>query len=655
MDKQQIRKIQSETYFRSLQIRKDKIDEEKRTVELSFSSEEPYERWWGTEILDHGKGSVKLDRMKNGAPFLVDHNTRDQVGVIEKAFIGSDRRGRAVVRFGRSGRAEEIFQDVIDGIRTKVSVGYQILKMVLEEEEEGHETFRVTSWRPYEASIVAVPADDTVGVGRSKKDAEQQTRIHTGVDPMNDEVKKFLISRGMDPNASDEQALVFLRTLDKVPAEVAAAAAPSAQAREAEVNPKELADLELKRMRDISTLGARFNMRTEADAAIANGDSVGTFQALILDRTSADNLKPITVGDPEIGMSKKELQQYSLFNVFRYLAFKDQPEGETFKKAAAFELDVHRAAAQKLGSEFKAEGILMPYDVYASRQVPFLHQRDLSAGTATDGQELVATNLMAGSFIDVLRNLSVVMAMGARPLTGLTGNPAIPRKTSGSSAGWVSAEGGDVSQSEPQFDQVTMSPKTLGAYAEITRQLLLQSSLDIENLVREDLAAGVATAIDLAALYGSGSSGQPTGVSQQTGINSPTAFAGAVPTWAEVVAMESAVAVDNALVGNLGYIIEPSMRGSFKTTEKFSSTGMTIWEPGNTVNGYKTGVTNQITPGDVFYGNWADLLIGFWGALDVLIDPYTNSLSGTLRIVAHESCDVAVRHPVSFAFNNDGV
>ena len=119
--------------------------------------------------------------------------------------------------------------------------------------------------------------------------------------------------------------------------------------------------------------------------------------------------------------------------------------------------------------------------------------------------------------------------------------------------------------------------------------------------------------------------------------------------------MESAVAVDNALMGQLGYIIEPSMRGSLKTTEKASGTAVFIYGPGETLNGYNCGVSSQITSGDVFFGNLNDLIVAFWGGLDVLVDPYTNSLSGTIRIVVHESVDVAVRHPVSFALNNDGV
>ena len=183
----------------------------------------------------------------------------------------------------------------------------------------------------------------------------------------------------------------------------------------------------------------------------------------------------------------------------------------------------------------------------------------------------------------------------------------------------------------------------------------MQSSLAVDALIIDDLAQGVAIAMDLASLYGTGASGQPTGVSVQTGINTPTAFAAAVPTWLEVIAMESAVAVDNALLGNLGYILEPAMRGSLKGTEKATNTAQFVWEPGNTLNGYKTGVTSQVTGGDLFFGNWADLLWAFWGGLDVLIDPYTGGLAGTIRYVIHQSTDIAVRQPVSFSFNNDGV
>jgi HK97 family phage major capsid protein/HK97 family phage prohead protease len=143
------------------------IDRKARTVELSFSSETPVERSWGTEILDHGKKSVRLGRLRTGGPLLVDHDARDIVGVIESVRVDADLTGRAVVRFGKSARAEEVFQDVQDGIRSNVSVAYIIYDAVEEKTKDSSlPTLRITDWEPYEISLVSVPADTAVGVGR---------------------------------------------------------------------------------------------------------------------------------------------------------------------------------------------------------------------------------------------------------------------------------------------------------------------------------------------------------------------------------------------------------------------------------------------------------------------------------------------------------
>lgn len=148
------------------------VDAAARTVELAFSSEEPYDRWWGREILDHGAKAVRLGRLKSGGPLLCDHEGEDIVGVVESVRIDADRVGRAVVRFGKSARAEEVYQDVLDGIRRNVSVGYVIHKaQLVETGDKAVETYRVTDWEPHEISIVACPADPSVGFGRALEDS----------------------------------------------------------------------------------------------------------------------------------------------------------------------------------------------------------------------------------------------------------------------------------------------------------------------------------------------------------------------------------------------------------------------------------------------------------------------------------------------------
>ena len=181
---------------------------------------------------------------------------------------------------------------------------------------------------------------------------------------------------------------------------------------------------------------------------------------------------------------------------------------------------------------------------------------------------------------------------------------------------------------------------------------MLQSSLDVENMVRNDLALVIALAIDSAAFYGTAANNQPRGLKLQSGINTVDPVA-ATPTFAEVVAMESAVAADNADIGNMAYVVNAAMRGALKSALKFSAAGSdTIWESGNTVNGYRTEVSNQIEANDLFFGNFADLMIGFWSGLDLMVDPYSNSTSGTVRVVALQDCDIAVRNVQSFCYAN---
>ena len=574
------------------------IDEAKRTVQIAVSSEEPVERSFGAEILDHNERSIDLEFAKSGRmPLLLDHDPRQQIGVVENVSLdGSARRLRATVRFGKNGLAKEVFDDVMDGIRSNISVGYQVNKM----DKEGRDSYRVSSWSPMEVSVVSIPADRTVGVGRSADDGLQHRETETP-------------KKEASPMTENTQIDV-----EAVKAEAARTAA------------KETAEM--------YRLAAKHNKRDLADKALTEGRSLAEFRGILLDEIGS---KPLD-NAAEIGMNKKEVRRFSLMNAVRAMA---NPTDRKAQEAAAFEFEAAAEAAKRAGVD--AQGLYVPADVLRS-----WNKRDLNT---TDDAAVIAEDFRGGDFIDVLRNASSVMQAGATMLTGLSGDVKIPRKTAASTAGWISTEGGAASESEPTFGQVTMSPKVIGAYSDITRLMMQQSSLDIEALIRNDLSTGIALAIDNGALQGSGSSGQPTGIANTSGINTPTAFAAANPTFAEVVAMETAVAEDNALMGNLAYILPASMYGALKTTAKDSGSGQFVVGPDGNVNGYRAIVSNQVTAGDLYFGNFADLLIGMYGGLDITVDPYTASTSGTVRIVALQSVDVAVRHAVSFAYNNDGV
>lgn len=349
------------------------------------------------------------------------------------------------------------------------------------------------------------------------------------------------------------------------------------------------------------------------------------------------------VASAHIGMNQREVRQYSLVRAIWASVQNDWRGAELEREASV-------AVARQLRRE--PQGFFVPAD---------WAQRDLVVGTNTAGGHTVQTELLAQSFITLLRNSMMVRAAGATILSDLTGNIAIPRQTGGATAYWV-AENGAPTESQQAFDQVAMSPKTVGAFSDLSRRLLMQSSLDVEAFVRGDLATVLGLAIDLASMHGSGSSNQPLGIAGTSGIGSVAGGTnGLAPAWSHLVSLETEVAIDNADINRLAYVTNAKVRGKLKQVEKATNTGLFLWADGaQPINGYPAYISNQVsstlTKGTssgvcsaIFFGNWADLIIGLWGGLDILVDPYTGSTAGTVRVVALQDVDIAVRHPESFA------
>ena len=594
------RKAPVEVFHRAIDMEAKAIDEKKRTVEIAVSSELAVDRSFGKEVLVHEMDAIDLAFLASGrAPLLLDHDMERQIGVIESVELSGDRVLRAKVRFGRSALAQEVFQDVADGIRSNVSVGYRVNKM--ERSDSNKEEYLVRSWSPLEVSVVSIPADPSVGVGRSAVALEPKPTV--------------------EPSIKKEVKMTDEVNLDAVRAEASEAAAKNASA--------------------IIELASRHNKRELGDAALRSGKSIEQFRGELLEAIGSD--KPLE--NENIGLSQKEVREFSVVRAIAALA---NPGDRRLREAAAFEFEASDAAAQRYGRS--AQGIMVPNDVLGV----WAQRAPLSTATSANGGATVATNLLANEFIDVLRNQVSVMQAGARMLPGLQGNVAIPKKTAGTTGAWISTEGGASTESNPTFGTVTLAPKNIGAFTDMTRQLILQSTPAIEALVRDDLTQALALAIDKGALEGTAASGQPRGLLNVSGINKPTSFAAAVPTFAEMVALETAVAEDNALFGNLAYITDAATYGGMKTKQKDAGSGLFVLENGQ-ANGYNVIRTQQATAGNVYFGNFSDMLIGMWGGLDLTVDPYTASTSGTVRVVALQTVDVAVRNAVSFAYNNDGV
>jgi HK97 family phage major capsid protein len=307
--------------------------------------------------------------------------------------------------------------------------------------------------------------------------------------------------------------------------------------------------------------------------------------------------------------------------------------------------------------------------------IPFAQRAPYAAGAPNTGGALVATNLLAGSFIEVLRNKARVMQLGATMLSGLIGNVDIPRQTGASSTYWTT-EGTNTTESEATFDKVSLTMKTIGTYSQISRNMLLQSTPDIDMIVRADLIAQIALGIDLAALSGSGSSGQPTGIANVSGIGSVIGGTnGAQLTIDHLIDLETAVTAANAPEESLAYLMNAKSVGWVKKAR--STTGQYLWSgsavgqrsgtPGE-INGYPVARSNQarsnLTKGtasgvcsEVFFGAWPELLIGEWGVLELVPNPYDTAVykNGGVLVRALQSIDLGVRHAASFSAMSDAL
>ena len=590
------RSASPEVQHRAMEMELSPIDEDTRTVKMAISSEEPVGRSFGTEVLDHTRESIDLSFLASGrAPLLLDHDPEKQIGVIKSVELDENaRRLRAEVRFGKGELAREAFSDVVDGIKANISVGKKKKKM--ERDIDDKQTYRAKSWKPVEASLVSIPADMTVGVGRSGK-AENKPVIKTSL---------------------KERNIMSEVNIEAVKAEAQQAAQKNAA--------------------QIVELGARHNKSDMARDAIAKGESIESFRGALLESIGSQS----ALESQDIGMKDAEVKRFSMAKAIHALA---NPTDRRAQEAAAFEFECSRAAADQYGKS--AQGIMLPADVLRN----WKRDMNVTDGTSNDSA-LITEDFRGGDFIDALRNQSSVMAAGARMLGGLSGDVKIPRKSAASVAAFVDGEGTAVAESEMTVGQVSLTPKTLGAFTDVTRQLLMQSSLDVESLIRDDLAKSIAIAIDKAGLEGTGSSGNPTGILNTTGVGTVTAFGAENPTFAEAVTLETEVAKANALNGNLSYILPAAMNGALKTTSVDTGSGQFVSQGGQ-INGYNAIVSAQATSGNLYFGNFDDLLIGMFGGLDIVVDPYTASTTGTVRVVAMQSVDVAVRHAASFAFGND--
>lgn len=607
------------SYCKRLLSFEQSIIAEDRTLELSVSSDAPYDRWFYREILDHSPESVNLERFNDGANLLFNHNRDDYIGVIEKAWVRSGKL-YTKVRFDYHELAQKIHDSVNAGIIRNVSIGYVIDELVLEKQDkDGLDTYRAIKWTPYETSLVTVPADAGVGVGRNFIDIAEDKTIN------NIEEKKPM----------EESTATY-------------------QVDNVQINEYDVKRQERDRIRGILAAGKKYGCSELAQRAVDEDMTLEQARSLFLDQVKGKQEPVAKIINPVIGMSNRELKRYCLRKALAYQA------GLLRASDVGLELEVSDAIAKKIGKS--PEGIFInPYE---------LVRADYFTGTAETGGDLIATELLAERFIESLRNISAILGLGVTYLSGLEGNIDIPRQSSYSDAYWL-GESDTITQDESTFETIILRPKDFAVRSKATRRMLLQASIEIERFIRNDLITAIALGIDKAIIMGTGTGNQPLGILNYPGVNNIDLGAnGGNLSHSSLIEMQTLQAVANAMTGNCAYVFNAITKGKLQTTlDHDTGAGSWLWQnnPSNPVEGavagYRARCSNQL-PSNLtkntgnnlsaaIFGDFSNVLIGNWGVLDLMTDPYTGFNEAIVQIRAIQTLDFEFRRPEYFSVATD--
>ena len=397
-------------------------------------------------------------------------------------------------------------------------------------------------------------------------------------------------------------------------------------------------------------LATAHHKRDLADASIAEGHTVEQFRGILLDNIS--NNAVLETPKAEVGLNAKERGSYSLLNAVRATISNDWSK-------AGLEREISNEIASRTGKD--ARGFYLPTDLSWG-------QRDQTAGTNSQGGFLVGEDYRANEFVGALYGSAKVAQLGARVLTGLVGDVAIPKMSSSVTNTAFVAEGAAPTEGSSVFSQVTMTPKTLATFVDYTRKLTLQSDPSIEQVLRNDIIQTMANAIDQVAIQG-GATNQPSGILTESDATTVAIGTNGGPiTYANLVKMDSAINADNGNTGVKNYLTTPGVMGAMRNTPKQGSgvEGNFIINEANTLLGHAvhqtTNVPSNLTKGNVsgschavLLGDFSQVMMGFWSGVDVIVDTSTLSTSGGVRLAFFQDCDLAVRQPEAFALIKDVV
>jgi HK97 family phage major capsid protein len=390
-------------------------------------------------------------------------------------------------------------------------------------------------------------------------------------------------------------------------------------------------------------IGRGYNKLEMAHDFIRAGKPLEEFQTALLRSMQGDGkpFRPVMEFDP-LSLGRDGHEKFSVLRAIRAMVTRDFRD-------AGYEREVSDSLKHSAGRD--TEGMFIPLGAIMPRH------RSMNIGNPLQGGSLVAEQRLEDEFIDVLRPVSITVAAGARLLPGLQGNVSIAKRTTSIGGFWV-GEDDNVTESNFGTGELSLIPHTCGGLVKVTRKLMLQTGGAAEQLTRGDIAEVLGTEIDKVAIAGSGQNGQPMGILNTSGIGS-VSVGNTVPDWEKITSFIGSLGAVNSMTGRLAWATTPQVHARLLAEAKDPGSGQFVWEPApqgsfaqGSMAGYpaftSTNVPSNLGVGAnrhaLVFGNWADLLIGTWSAIELMIDPYTNFKSGSIWVRGLVDIDLGLRH-----------
>lgn len=592
------------------------VDYDNLEISFSCASSYPYKRydWWKdefyAEVLKISDESIDMTRLNGGASVLKNHDTDIVLGKVVRAWCEGDKLC-VRIQFRSDNMSKALFEDLARGTVPNVSIGYRYdpeKDVRTYTDENGEKVREVEHWEAYEVSVaVGIPADPTVGFYRSFDTELQQNNITNqkgGQNPM---------EKRADAKA-EMTAEEMKKRLDELEAENAKLkSVRSAETETAETTETETTDT------------------AETEEKKSCGDDNEEMRSMM--KEISDNLKSFAM--PHIQTTKRHYDMSA--------ALASCLTG----KGAEFEREISADLYKRSGLSEGANSIMIPFNGDALRGI--MNTRELNDSVGS-GSGLVAQENMPNLFVDFVR--SRIGVKDATFLTGLTGAPVtIPAQTSDTTVAWVSGgttttdANAAVSETTPVIGDVTLTPHKLGGFTTVGKDMILMGNPDATAITMRSLLANVAHKLGTTMLKGNVSP-EITGVATATGVQTKVIATMASATWANFTDMIGKVE-GLEWDGEQSFVMSASDNALLKSIAKGNYGSGFIVEDGY-LDGRRVYVDGSLSSGDIFLGDFSNVVVGQWGGIELFVDPYTLATAGSVRVIVSLVCDIGILRPNTF-------